>query len=53
MSQMHVLLTNDIDKKNCAFFAFSNSFLKIELNCDKENHVILNKRSFQKKILPT
>ena len=28
--------------------AFYNSFLKIELNCDKENMIILNTSSFQK-----
>ena len=32
-------------------FAFYNSFLKIELNCDKENLITFNKCSFQKKML--
>ena len=32
--------------------AFHNSILKIKLNCDKENKLILNKCSFQKKMLP-
>ena len=31
--------------------AFYNSFQKIELNCDKENMLILNTRNFQKKML--
>ena len=31
--------------------AFYNSFLKIVLNCDKENMFILNKCSFQRKIV--
>ena len=34
--------------------AFYNSFMKIELNCDKENMIILNTKedeNFQKKIL--
>ena len=31
--------------------AFYNSFLKIEINCDKENMVTLNTGSFQKKML--
>ena len=40
---------NDFDK--IFFFTFYNSFLKIELNCDKENMLILNICSFQKKML--
>ena len=31
--------------------AFYDSFLKIDLNCDTENMLILNTCSFQKKIL--
>ena len=31
--------------------AFYNSFLKTELNCDKENMIILNTCSLQKKML--
>ena len=30
---------------------FYNSFLKVKLNCDKENMLILNICSFQKKML--
>ena len=32
-------------------FTFYNCFLKIKLNCDKENILILNACSFQKKML--
>ena len=39
---------NDFDKT--FVLAFYNSFLKLELNCDKENVVILNTRSLQKKM---
>ena len=35
---------NDFDK----IFAFSNSFLKVKLNCDKENMLISNTCNFQK-----
>ena len=38
---------NDFDKT--FVLSFYNSFLKIELNCDKEN-IVLNKGSFQKNI---
>ena len=37
---------NDFDKT--FVLAFYNSFLKVELNCNKENILILNKCSFQK-----
>ena len=40
---------NDVDKT--PMLAFYNSFLKIELNCDKENMIISNTNSFQKKML--
>ena len=41
---------NDFDKTSV--LAFYNSFLKIKLNCDKkENMLILNTCSFQKKML--
>ena len=43
------MLMNDFDKK--CVLPFYNSFLKIELNCNKENIVILNTCSFQKKFL--
>ena len=35
MYHVHVTLINDFDKTFA--IAFYNSFLKIELNCDKEN----------------
>ena len=38
---------NDSDKT--FVFAFYNSFLKIELNCDKKSMLILNTCSFQRK----
>ena len=41
---------NDVEKT--FVLAFYNSFLKIKLNCDKENMIILNTCSFQKRILP-
>ena len=37
MSLVYVTLTNGFDKKFVP--TFYNYFLKIELNCDKENHV--------------
>ena len=40
---------NDFDKTFA--LAFYTSFLKIELNCDKENMIIFNTCSFQKKML--
>ena len=40
---------NDFDK--IFVLAFYNSLLKVELNCDKENMLILNTCSFQKKML--
>ena len=40
---------NNFDKT--FVLAFYNSFLKIELNCDKENMFNLNTCSFQKKML--
>ena len=40
---------NDFDKT--FVLAYYNSFLKIELNCDKENILILNICSFQKNML--
>ena len=43
------MLMNAFDKK--LVFAFYNLFLKIELSCDKENHVSCNTSSFQKKML--
>ena len=44
---------NNFDKT--VVLAFSNSFLKIELSCDKENmfKYISNTFSFQKKMLST
>ena len=36
--------------KNCVL-AFYNYFLKIKLNCDKENMLILNTCSFQKTMM--
>ena len=41
---------NDFDKT--FVLAFYSSFLKIKLNCDKENMLIFNTCSFQKKMLP-
>ena len=41
---------NDVEKT--FVLGFYNSFLKIKLNCDEENMVILNTCSFQKKMLP-
>ena len=32
--------------------AFYNSFVKIELSCDKKNMIISNTQGFQKKMLP-
>ena len=32
-------------------FAFYSFFLKIKLNCDRENMIVLNTCSFQKKML--
>ena len=52
MSQLHTTLMNDFDAT--FVLAFYNSFMKIELNCDKENMIILNTKedeNFQKKIL--
>ena len=43
------MLMNDFDKTYV--LAFYNYFLKIKLNCDKENMLILNTCSFQKKML--
>ena len=40
---------NDFDKT--FVLAFYNSFMRIRLNCDKENMLILNTNSFQKKML--
>ena len=40
---------NDFDKTFA--LSFYNSFLKIELNCNKENMIMLNTCSFQKKML--
>ena len=40
------MLMNDFDKT--FGLAFYNSFLKIELHCDKENMLISNICSFQK-----
>ena len=39
------------DLNKTSVLAFYNSFLKIEINCDKENMVTLNTGSFQKKML--
>ena len=39
------MLRNDFGKK---LFAFYNSFLKIKLNCDKENHVNFKYMEFSK-----
>ena len=41
---------NDFDKT--FVFVFYDYFLKIELNCDQENMLILNTCSSQKKMLP-
>ena len=46
VSQLYVMLMNDFDKT--FGLAFYNSFLKIELHCDKENMLISNICSFQK-----
>ena len=47
---MYVTLMNAFDKK--IVLAFNNSFLKIELSCDREKiTLILNTCSFQKKML--
>ena len=40
---------NNFDKK--FLFAFDSYFLKITVNCGKEDMLILNRCSFQKKIL--
>ena len=40
---------NDFDKT--FGLVFYNSFLKIKLNCDKENMLILNTCKFEKKML--
>ena len=42
---------NDFDKT--FLFAFYSFFLKIKLNCDKENMIVLNTCSSQKKMLLT
>ena len=44
------MLINDFDKTSVLAF-FNNSFLKIKLNCDKENMLISNTYIFQKKML--
>ena len=44
------MVTKDFNKTFVP--AFYNYFLKIKLNCDKENMLNLNTCSFQKKILP-
>ena len=44
------MVTKDFNKTFVP--AFYNYFLKIKLNCDKENMLNLNSSSFQKKILP-
>ena len=43
------MLMNNFDKT--FVLAFYNSFLKLKLTCDKENMVILDTCSFQKKML--
>ena len=40
------MLMNDFDKN--FVLTFYNSFLKVELNCDKENHVIFKDMQFSK-----
>ena len=40
------MLMNDFDKN--FVLTFYNSFLKVELNCDKENHVIFKYMLFSK-----
>ena len=40
------MLMNDFDKN--FVLTFYNSFLKVELNCDKENHVIFKYMQFSK-----
>ena len=44
--QLYVMLMNDFDKN--FVLTFYNSFLKVELNCDKENHVIFKYMQFSK-----
>ena len=44
--QLYVMLMNDFDKN--FVLTFYNSFLKVELNCDKENHVIFKYMLFSK-----
>ena len=46
---MWLMLVKDFDK--IFVLAFQKSFQKIELKCDKENMLILNACSFQKKML--
>ena len=43
------MLMNDFNKT--LLFAFYNFFLKIKLNCDKENMLISNTCIFQKRML--
>ena len=43
------MVMNNFDER--FVLAFYNSFLKIELNCYKENMLILNTCSFQKRML--
>ena len=40
------MLMNDFDKN--FVLTFNNSFLKVELNCDKVNHVIFKYMQFSK-----
>ena len=47
---LYVTLMDNFDK--IFGLTFHNSFLKIKLNCDKENMLISKKGSFQKNILP-
>ena len=42
------MLMNDFDNKFQFVLAFYNSFLKIELNCNKENHVNFKYMKFSK-----